>query len=421
MNKLFRLLILPALLSVFALGQAQENVLWSFGGYSNQDGGEPVGKLVFDNAGNLYGTTTRGGLNGYGSVFELSPNIDGSWKESSLYNFCSQSSDYQCLDGAYPEAGLVIDSAGNLYGTSSQGGGICPRGTLGCGEVFELSPPAQLGDAWTYSALYKFCSVQQNGTCLDGAVPYSKLTFDAEGNLYGTATNGGSTYNAGGVVFELSPSQGAWTESVLYNFCSVGKGEHCLDGYDPIAGVSFDKSGNIYGTTFYGGSSKYSGSGVVYKLLRGANGWTETVLATFLNGPLGGNPMGEVNFDAAGNLYSTTSFGGDYHSYGTVFRIDPSTNKILALSFNNTDGGTPLAGVSIDEKTGAIYGTASTGGEYGGGVLYKISGRTETVIYNFGGLAEPDGALITDRAGNFYGVTKQGGNDQEGTVYEIIP
>jgi len=397
-------------------GQAQVNVLYSFGGYANHDGSQPQGKLVFDNAGNLYGTTVRGGLNGYGTVFELSPSTDGGWTESILYNFCSQYSDYQCFDGAYPEAGLVIDSAGNLYGTSSQGGGICPRGTLGCGEVFELSPPAQLGDDWTYSALYKFCSVQQNGTCLDGAVPYSKLTFDAEGNLYGTATNGGSTYNAGGVVFELSPSQGAWVESVLYNFCSVGEGEHCLDGYDPVAGVSFDNSGDIYGTTYYGGSSKYIGDGVVYKLTHGSNGWTETVLASFLNGPKGGYLMGEVNFDAAGNLYSTANLGGKF-GYGTAFRIDPSTNKMLTFSFDNTDGAYPTSGVLIDPKNGAIYGTASGG--LLDGAVYKIVGQTETVLADVGG--DPESALIVDKAGNLYGTTTKGGNDQQGTVYEIIP
>jgi hypothetical protein len=401
-------------------GQAQENILYSFGGYANQDGGQPRGKLVFDSAGNLYGITTRGGVNGYGTVFELTPNIDGGWTESILYNFCSQSSDYQCLDGAYPEAGLLIDSAGNLYGTSSQGGGACPQGTVGCGEVFELSPPLQPGDSWTYFAIYKFCSIQQDGTCIDGASPFGKLIFDAAGNLYGTGSSGGSGHNGGGVVFELSASANGWTESVLYNFCSISQGEYCLDGASPEAGVSFDKLGNIYGTTYYGGSSKYIGSGVVYKLAHGASGWTETVLATFLDGPHGGNPMGEVNFDAAGNIYSTTSFGGKFHSYGTVFRIDSNTNKMLSFSFNNTDGGAPEAGVSIDEKNGVIYGTASIGGEYAGGVLYKIVGQTETALYNFAENSEPDGALITDKAGNLYGVTEQGGDYQQGTVYEIV-
>jgi uncharacterized repeat protein (TIGR03803 family) len=400
----------------FSCGQAQENVLYSFGGYANQDGGQPRGKLVFDSAGNLYGITTEGGVNGYGTVFELSPSGGGSWTETILYNFCSRSLNYFCLDGANPEAGLVLDSTGNLYGTASTGG------ALNGGAVFEVSPPAQSGGPWAYSIIYNFCSVISSGYCLDGEDPYnSKLIFDSLGNLYGTTAGGGAAHNNSGVVFELSPSAGGWTESVLYNFCSISQGEYCLDGATPEAGVSFDKSGNIYGTTYYGGSGKYIGSGVVYKLAHGASGWTETVLATFLDGPHGGNPMGEVNFDAAGNLYSTTSVGGEFHSYGTVFRIDPSTSKMLSFSFNNTDGGAPEAGVSIDEENGVIYGTASTGGEYGGGVLYKIVGQTETVLYNFAENSEPDGAVITDKAGNLYGVTEQGGDSQQGTVYEVVP
>jgi uncharacterized repeat protein (TIGR03803 family) len=392
------------------------NVLYSFGGYANQDGGQPQGKLIFDNAGNLYGTTVKGGANGYGTVFELSPDIGGNWSESVLYNFCSQESDYFCLDGSTPESGLVFDSAGNLYGTTSFGGALSACGTQGCGTVFELSPPAQSGGTWTYSIIYNFCTVGGNGSCLDGEGPYGRLTFDPSGNLYGTTTGGGTASAAGGVVFELSPGPNGWTETVLHSFCSSGKFPHCLDGDEPVAGVSFDKSGNLYGTTTTGGSSKYPGGGVVYKLSNTGNGWAETVVASFLGGRLGGFLMGEVNFDPQGNLYSTANLGGQFQ-FGTAFRIDPSTKKILTFSFNNTDGAYPAAGVLIDPKTDALYGTVSGGPA--GGAVYKIVGGTESIVSNVGGA--PESALITDKAGNLYGTTTAGGDYEQGTVYEIIP
>jgi uncharacterized repeat protein (TIGR03803 family) len=179
-----------------AFGQAQYTVLWSFGSVPN-DGFQPVSSLIFDQNGNLYGTTEGGGANccatQSGIVFELSPTGNGGWTETILYNFCSKlSGDGLCLDGAHPLAGLVFDSAGNLYGTTYSGGAYdCQNGLQGCGTVFELSPSSQ-GGAWTETVLYNFCAGGLKGGCQDGAEPSSQLTMDTSGNLYGTTTTGGA-------------------------------------------------------------------------------------------------------------------------------------------------------------------------------------------------------------------------------------
>src|SRR5271168_3708065 len=174
-----------------ALGQTYK-VLWSFGGAPN-DGAVSKGSLISDSAGNLYGTTSAGGdstapvcFGGCGTIFELSPNGDGTWSEVVLYSFCANYSGFTCPDGASPEAGLVFDSKGNIYGTTSQGGIQCALNSAGCGAVFELSPPALPGGNWTESVLHTFCSNYNNSQCLDGNFPSSPLTIDASGNLYGT-------------------------------------------------------------------------------------------------------------------------------------------------------------------------------------------------------------------------------------------
>ncbi|MGA2904008.1 MAG: choice-of-anchor tandem repeat GloVer-containing protein [Candidatus Korobacteraceae bacterium] len=227
-----------------------EKVLHSFNN-NGVDGAEPYAGLIFDAAGNLYGTTGNGGVNAGGTVLELTPAGGGNWAETVLYSFCSQTN---CTDGANPSASLIFDAAGNLYSTTDAGG------TYGDGTVFELTPTA--GGGWTEQVLHSF---NNNGT--DGAYPYAGLIFDATGNLYGTTLNGG-TYQCVdegcGTVFELTPTAGGgWTEQVLHNF---GNG---TDGFWPYAGLILDAAGNLYGTTQLGGTGGNCGGygcGTVFEL-----------------------------------------------------------------------------------------------------------------------------------------------------------
>jgi uncharacterized repeat protein (TIGR03803 family) len=423
-----------------ALGQAQEKVLWSFGGPPN-DGARPLANLVSDASGNLFGTTYSGGNStasicdgGCGTIFQLSPGPDGTWEESILYNFCTTFFGGQCVDGALPSAGLVLDSAGNLYGTTSAGGSeSCPIQSTGCGTVFELSPPGA-GGVWTESVLHNFCSDYSNSLCLDGAVPVAQLTFDAVGNIFGTSVAGGSA--SAGIVFELSLNSGVWIQTVLYNFCSTGRGVICPDGKYPWAGVTFDNSGNIYGTTEVGGSSRSQGGGTVYELTPGSGGWTESVLLRSLPPyPGGKGPIGTVSFDEMGNLYSTAQGGGPA-GWGSVFRLGPKGNVSYFL-FDEIDGFSPSAGVLVDSKRHAIYGTTIGGGGDGSGrgTVFRITGHAqETVLYTFcarypctDGI-QPASALIEDNTGKLYGTTQYGGANSAicqgsgcGVVFQITP
>ncbi len=423
----------------FALGQ-QYKVLWTFGSVPN-DGLEPVASLISDAAGNLYGTTQFGGTSTVdigGTVFELSPQPDGTWTETVLYNFCTTLGENGCLDGGSPQAGLTFDAQGNLYGTTAGGGAnYCPSGYPGCGTVFELSPPLQPGGPWTESVLYSFCSVLQGNRCLDGQRPLSQPVFDASGNLYGTAAYGGNTAAYGGVVFELSPGPTGWIENVLYNFCTIANGDSCADGAYPAAGVTFDKSGNLYGTTELGGAlhSHSQGAGTVYKLSPGSSGWTENVLFVFPPPAAeGAGPVGSVTFDRAGNLYSTTEYGGQSNA-GTVFRLSPKGDGTFsAFSFDGSNGNQPAAGVLVDSRRAAVYGTTSIGGTEGCGTVFKIvPPAQETLLYSFSPQSNyasgcvPLAGLIQDASGNLYGTTKIGGANITtcgpgcGVVFEIAP
>jgi uncharacterized repeat protein (TIGR03803 family) len=408
------------------LGQAQYKVLWTFTGFPN-DGAEPFSNLVLDKTGNLYGTTAGGGSLGSGMVFRLSPNQDGSWTNTILYSFCSQFINNRCQDGAYPQAGLIFDAQGNLYGTTVNGGAVgCPEASAGCGTVFELLPPSSQGGPWTETVLYNFCTNNVNDKCLDGGEPVSQLTIDTSGNLYGTTPVGGTGDGVAGTVFELSHGAGGWTETVLYNFCSLGEYPVCPDGYRPQAGVTFDQAGNLYGTTEAGGSQRFLGGGIVFKLSRGANGWTETVLHSFFS-PVqaGGTPLGGVSFDTLGNLYGTFSGGGPAFA-GGGFRLSKN-GGFGKFFFNNTDGNEPAAGVLVDSKHAALYATTRVGGSGGRGTVVKIvAPQQESVLYNFCSQpncadgAGPVASVISDTAGNLYGTTRLGGANGLGVVFEII-
>jgi uncharacterized repeat protein (TIGR03803 family) len=336
--------------STWASTNWYEKVLRSFG--NGTDGYAPSAGLIFDAAGNLYGTTQYGGgANAYGTVFELTPAGGGNWTETVLYSFRSGT------DGAVPGAGLIFDAAGNLYGTTTAGG---PNN----GTVFELTPTTAGG--WTEQVLYRFCS---QANCTDGQYPYGSLIFDAAGNLYGTTEFGG-TYGAG-TVFKLTPAAGGgWTETVLYSF---GRG---TDGASPLVGLIFDVVGNLYGTTTFGGTY---GAGTVFELTPTAGGgWTETVLHSFNpnNGTDGFNPYAGLIFDAAGNLYGTTYYGGSYGG-GTVFELTPAagggwTETVLRSFGNGTDGFWPYAGLIFDHA-GNLYGTTEYGGTHNYGTVFELT------------------------------------------------
>ncbi len=422
------------LLCASAFGQ-QYKVLYSFQGPHLSDGEFPVAGLVADGFGNLYGTTRLGGPYGYpacpgcGTVFELSPNSDGSWSEYVLHAFCSSSNNEGlCLDGAYPETSLIIDSEGNLYGTTAGGGSNSCELLAGCGTVFELSPPTVSGGAWTETVLYNFCSVVSGGACIDGYQPISGLTFDSHGNLYGTTVSGGSGKN-GGVVFELSPGSNGWSETILYNFCSA-QGTYCLDGAAPSAGVTFDAAGNLYGTTRNGGAPNYAGGGTVYKLSPGSGQWSHIVLVSSRGGSTRGSaPLSDVKIDSLGYLYGTTSLSGPNGATGGIFRLSPGGGSGAGVFFQSgLEGCIPAAGVTLDFQANVMYGTASMCGKNGGGTIYTVNpSRQLTVLYNFCSQAgctdgtNPLGALIEDASGNLYGTAENGGANGYGVVFEITP
>jgi len=318
------------------------------------DGANSGAGLVFDDAGNLYGTTIQGGTYGLGTVFELSPGSSGTWSESVIYSFGAVNGGD---DGFYPQASLIMDGAGNLYGTTEDGGAA---GVSGVGTVFELSPS---GDGWTESVLYSF------GGGNDGAGPFAPLIFDNVGNLYGTTAGGGAFSN--GTVFELSPSAGGvWTENILHTFQGVGS----FDGVLPDAGLIFDAAGNLYGTTQEGGA----GGGTVFMLTPNSGGWSEKIIHGFKpkDGD-GSGPVDSVVFDSLGNLYGTTAYGGT--GYGTAFRLSlQSSNWIESGKYNFTgdhDGANPFAGLVMD-TVGNFYGTTYYGGSglgaAGDGTVFEI-------------------------------------------------
>jgi uncharacterized repeat protein (TIGR03803 family) len=333
--------------SVFELkptskGFWRESVLYVFNGGG---GTFPQGNLILDQAGNLYGTTIYGGAHNSGTVFELSHNPNGSWTETVLHSFAGGD------DGLYPVAGLVFDRAGNLYGTTAEGG------TGDEGTVFRLKPNPD--GSWMESVLFSFC-------CGDGGLPQAGLILDQAGNLYGTTSFGGA--NGWGVVFKLTPNPGAgWKESVLYSFCAP---ESCGDGSSPVASLILDASGNLYGTTNYGGNNICSagrfkkGCGTVFKLTPNPNGtWTESVLYRF-RGRDGKYPVASLVMDGAGNLYGTTMKGGKTSCNGSrcgvVFELTPSSQvtwkETLLHRFSNHPGAYPYAGLAFD-SSGKLYGT----------------------------------------------------------------
>ena len=339
-------------------------------------------------------------------------------------------------DGAEPYAGLTIDRAGSLYGTTLAGGNIGSNcAAIGCGTVFKLT---QSGSGWILNPLYKFAGDN------DALSPQARIIFGPDGSLYGTTARGGNIGgNCGtggcGTVFRLRPQPRAceavlcyWTETVLYRF--TGGSE---DGEEPSYGdLVFDQANSIYGTTISGGSGNCGDStcGTVYKLTPSGGGWTECVLFNFsgLDGD-GINPFGGVIFDSAGNLYGTTSFAGFQYD-GVVFRLTPSAcsaNETRLYGFDDgpNDGGFPFAGL-ISDSSGNLYGTTSAGGQGLGGTVFELIRHPNTwefkLLHSFNRVGQsqfqgPFGSLFMDAEGNLYGTTNGDGAQGLGSVFKLLP
>ena len=419
MKPTLRFSVLP-LAVLFAVAAAwagdTQTTLYSFQGIhtGKADGAQPSGGLIADAAGNLYGTAYYGGAKctlsttkGCGTVFELS-NSGGTWTETILYTFTGGA------DGAFPNSNLIFDASGNLYGEAFRGGNASCND--GCGVIFELSPNSSGG--WTETSAYSFTDTT------DGLNPIGGLTFDASGNLYGTTVFGGTgACGIGcGIIFELSPvSGGGWSKTTVYNF-SNGTG-----GFYPVGGVIFDSAGNIYGTLSQGGSLNVNGGcsnggcGTVFRLTKISGGWRFGLLYTF-QGPKGIQPNASLVMDAAGNLYSTTNYGGSSASAGVAFELSPTTQgqwKLTLLhAFTDTTDGHEPQGLVMD-ASGNLYGTSS-------GVAYRLSpsgsgGWEFEILTALSGGDSFNAPLLRNSAGDFYGVSYNGGATANGAVYELTP
>jgi uncharacterized repeat protein (TIGR03803 family) len=403
-----KLAMLSLIFTSIATAQAKYGVLHSFG--ATGDGEKPMGQLLQDKAGNLYGTTYGGGADGYGSVFELSRSGSG-WNETVLYSFQGSPTNLQG-----PEAAVVMDGSGNLYGTTYYGG------NHNGGTIFELSPS---NGSWVETALYVLQADAVGGGLLLGR----------NGELYGAAS-------VGEFIYEVHPptvSGGNWTGGILFRFNAGSNGQQPLDDSGALIA---DKHGNLYGTTVVGGAYR---AGEVFELSPPAtqgDPWTETVLYSF--GAYAGDglmPGGSVVMDGAGNLYSTTTTGGTSEA-GTVWELSPPASEgqpwtetiLYNFAGGANDGSDPRPGVVLD-KSGNLYGVTYTGGtgncisEFSGcGTVFEVSPAgdgtwSETVLHIFTGEDGqlPYGGLILSDAGYLYGTTTGGGAHKEGTLFEVIP
>ncbi len=430
-NAYFRLLI-PAAILVLALGataaQAQESVIYSF----TPSNPYPTQTLVADSAGNLYGTVLT--TTGNGEVFELSPSSTGTWTEKTLFTFNGS-------NGHFPQSPLLVDSKGNLYGTTLEGGnGQCTNGgdVVGCGVVFELVKSST--GTYTERLLYQF-----KGFSTDGALPLGALAMDSHGNIYGSTEEGGGTGCSGGVgcgtVYRLKRTTTGYTEHILHKFAGT------TDGSLPV-GVT------LFGSAIYGTTGSNSNLGNVFKMTQSNGTWSFSVLHAFTGGPDGGYPFATVKLNPAGNIFGTTSGDQGFSGWGTVFELANSNGQysysVLYVFSGGSDGASPSSTLTRD-TAGNLYSTTFTGGNTsectsvfpgdGCGVVFKlappaVSGNpwTETVLHTFsdtgtdGDLPEESG-VIFGKGGLLYGNTEFGGTGgcqgvteaKCGTVYKVTP
>jgi len=403
------------------LASAREAVIYSFQG--GTDGAMPIGGLIADSHGNLYGVTEYGGTGpcaynftdqtGCGTVFELSPVGKGGWTESVIYSFRGEA------DGMLPQAGLTVDRQGDLYGTTGYDTPCPPT----CGSVFKLSAVA---GNWKFHVLHAFTGGK------DGGSPGGGVVLDAAGNVFGTTRSFGA--KGYGTLFQISRTLAGWRLRTIHAF-DLG-----TDGGSPAGALVLGFDGAVYGTTQYGGNSVNGLTyGVLYKVFQNGRGnWKEKMLYSFHGGRDGGNPLFGLSSDPLGNLYGVTPRTID--SWGTAFEFVPNANgkwnhKILYHFHSPKEGPSDPDGTVILDPFGSVYGTTLNGeGAIGDGTVYELTPQSEntwsaTPIYSFAGQGDgshPIGQLLFDQSGNLYGVTTQGGgtgcaNAGCGTVFEIAP
>jgi uncharacterized repeat protein (TIGR03803 family) len=376
-----------------------EQVLYNFSG--SNDGGNAATGLILDVQGNLYGTAVVGGDYGCGTAFKLTPQSGPPWTETVLHSFTCYS------DGKNPHGGVTFDPQGNLVGTTVAGGsgGVCTGD--GCGVVFRLS-------STTVRVLHSFTEGH------DGFGPGGGVTLDPSGNLFGTTPDGGA--NSQGVVYEVSRAGMRWRERVIHAFTGGKDG-----GVGSLGLLLRDGSGNLYGVTELGGAHS---AGTVFKLSPTPNHrWKLTTLYAFKGAPDAAFPYGGLVADGSGNLYGTTYYGGT-GGVGSVFELARGSGgyqeRVLYNFKGGSDGSSSTSTLAFGND-GALYGTTSAGGgSCDCGTIFKVnpvSGK-EKVLHSFGG--SHDGAysyygLTMDTSGNFYGTTVAGGNFNQGTVFEYTP
>lgn len=380
--------------------------VYSFSG--GIDGRDPATQLTFDHSGNAFGTTAGGGEFDFGAVFELTPTPDG-WVQTVIYSFAGGN------DGLDPHGGVTLGPDGALYGTAVAGGnaGICAGD--GCGVVYKLTLS---GGVWFQTTIHNF----KGGN--DGWGPGGRVVFDAAGNLFGTTPNGG-THEAG-TIFMMSPNpNGTWTKRTIHNFTGGRDG-----ATGSLGDLLFDSAGNLYGVTEQGGAN---GIGTVYRLSSSPTGaWKLTTLYAFKGMPDGANPFGGLTWDAAGNLYGTTYFGGSA-GMGTVFQLSAGPNgtwqeNVLYSFLGDTDGSLPTSTLTFDSK-GRLFGTTSAGGrpscDCGTVFRLTLSGGAwnERIVHyfgkNFDGYAPNYG--LTWNNGDLYGATPAGGTNRTGMIFKFTP
>jgi uncharacterized repeat protein (TIGR03803 family) len=373
---------------------AAEKVLYSF---PDLNAGQPTGPLLMQGDA-LFGTGTGSIQYCCGEIFELS-HAGGGWQEQTLATFDNTS-------GSLPYGGLIADANGVLYGTTAYGG------TNRAGIVFSLT---NSGGAWSLQPIWQF------GGKGDGRDPFGPVVMDASGTIYGATFYGGQ-YDRG-TIFSLVPQNGTWTESVLYSFCHGTTCGGRRDGHYPVDGLLLDAKGTIYGVTTQGGTAD---QGAVFALSQSGGVWTEKVIWSFGGNGDGVSPMSTLIEDKTGALYGTTYYGGTA-GQGTVFRLVRSgktwSESVLWQFTGGKDGGFPDSRLTLGSD-GTLYGTASAGGT-GQGVIFSLSQSggqwTEKTVHTFDGTdgAQPQSALIADRHGQLYGATMYGGSNAAGTVFQM--
>jgi uncharacterized repeat protein (TIGR03803 family) len=427
------LLLVALATAVLASAQSTETVLHAFS--FNKDGGMPYAGLTFDKQGNLYGVAYYAGSANEGiccgSVFQLTPNTGG-WNFNVLYDFKAP-----ITQGEAPSGSVVFDGAGNLYGTTQEGGY--------CGNVYELSPTHS--GPWKETIIHLFNNYKQ-GVFDDGCLPSSYLIFDKAGNLYGTTQQtgfGGCTPTANcGTVFQLSPgTDGMWKETIIHNFP-----QDSSDGTAPFGGLVFDQAGNLWGTTPSGGTA---GLGTIFELAPAGNGtWSETVAFNFTSDTTGWQPLAGLVVDGSGNLYGTTYQGGT-NGVGLVFKMTPQTDGHLTQTIIHEfagctatecpDGLNPFGGLIFD-ASGNLYGTTTYGGaagttcnapdsnvRVGCGIIFKLTPASHdswkySIVHRFPGGADgafpTDDHLAVDSKGNVFGTTFVEGDVNDSMCPQVV-